>query len=237
MPNAPKWVFDVAERLMPKLPLMEVTKTESLSAEVKRVQFKGDFNTLNIQVGSYMDFRVSDTEVRRYTISYIDHKKSIIEFIVHIHGKGAGSQFMNNFQIGNIANVNQARAHKYYEESVEKYVIFGDETSLGLACSFLPVLKQNGHQFQYYFELEDANKNVPQLLQLENFTVFPKNGSFENDNWLNYLPIFQTPDWQEYKFILTGNVKSAKAFRKLIKKKCNAKIILHGYWLEGKKGL
>jgi hypothetical protein len=117
-------------------------------------------------------------------------------------------------------------------------VIFGDATSLGLAASFHPILQKHQHQFQFYFELDEVNKDVPQLLGLEHYTVFPKQNSFKNEAWINDLPIFKTTDWLPANFVLTGNVRSIQTFRKVLKNKpIKGKIISAGYWLEGKTGL
>lgn len=237
MPNAPKWIFDVAERLLPKLPLMEVVQLELLSPSVRKILFNGDFRNLKYKVGSYVDFRVSDTEARRYTASYADSKNGVLELIVHLHGEGSGSHFMKNLKIGDKVDNNPPRTYRYYDESAEKFVIFGDETSLGLALSFLPVLKKNNQKFKFIFELDDENKAIPELLGLENCIVFPKNGSFRKEEWVSELPVITTLDWQDANFVLTGNVKSAQTFKKVIKDKTNGNVYLHGYWLEGKKGL
>lgn len=98
-------------------------------------------------------------------------------------------------------------------------------------------MKQNLHQFQFYFELDEENKNVPELLGLKNYTIFQKNGSFRNEKWINDLPIFRTPDWQTANFVLTGNVKSVQTFRKVLKNITTGKIFAKGFWLEGKNGL
>jgi NAD(P)H-flavin reductase len=150
MPSAPKWVFDVAQRLLPKLPLMEVINIDTLSPTLKIIRFKADLQKMNFQIGSYIDFRVSDTEVRRYTASFVDYNSGYLEFIIHLHNKGEGSIYMNNLKVGDKINNNQPRAYKYYDNSADKYVIFGDETSLGLARSFLSVLKNSKKQFQFY---------------------------------------------------------------------------------------
>jgi len=237
MPNAPKWIFDVAERLLPKLSLMEVVHLELLSPSVRKIRFSGDFSNLSYKVGSYIDFRVSDTAARRYTASYTDTQNGVIELIVHLHGEGSGSQFMANLKVGDKVNNNQPRAYRYYDESAEKFVIFGDETSLGLARSFLPVLKKKQQKFTFIFELDEENKTIPELLGLENFNVFPKDGSFRNEAWISELPVIKASDWQDANFVLTGNAKSAQTFKKVIKDKTNGNVYLHGYWLEGKKGL
>lgn len=238
MPSAPKWVLDVFDRVLSsKSSMMEVKKVDYLSSTLKRIQFKGNFSQLNFGVGSFIDFRVSDTEARRYTVSCIDLTRGLLELIVHLHGEAPGSCFMEKLHIGDMVSINPPRPYKYYDQSAKKYVIFGDETSLGLASSFLPVLLQHGHQFQFYLELEDQNKGIASLLQLKNCTVFEKNGSFSDEKWVNTLPVVQSPEWQHANFVLTGNAKSVRTFRKVLKAKNIGKIVSHGYWLEGKKGL
>ncbi|RZJ52987.1 MAG: siderophore-interacting protein, partial [Flavobacterium sp.] len=231
MPNAPKWVLDVVEKIfIPKLPLMKVTETELLSPSVKRIRFNGDFKSLNFQPSSYMDIRVSDTEVRRYSAAFSDTKNGIMDFIVHLHGTHPGSEYMRQLNVGDKISPSILKTHKCYNESAKKYVVFGDETSLALACSVFSVFKKNKDQFQFYFELDEENKNVPELLKLENCTVFPKDGSFRNEKWIQDLPVFQTEEWKNANFILTGNAKSVQTFRKVLKNNTSAKIISHGYW-------
>ncbi len=238
MPSAPKWLFDTVGSLLPNIPSVEVTETTLLSASVRKIGLKGDFKELSFHPGSYIDFRVSDTQVRRYTVSYVNTENSVLEFIVHLHGEGCGSSFMNGLTVSDTMNIYKPRSERrYYDKSAERVVIFGDETSLGLARSFLPVLNKNNHTFQFIFELDSENNNVPELLGLTNCLVFPKKGLFTNEKWISELPVIQIADWQQARFVLTGNVKSAQTFKKVIKNKTNGKVFLHGYWLEGRKGL
>ncbi len=145
---------------------------------------------------------------------------------------------MDNLKLGVSIDINKPRGEqKYYDKTVNKFVIFGDETTLALICSFCPVLKREKHDFQFYLELEEENINLPKLLGLENCTVFPKNGSFRNEEWVSELPVFQLHDLRSTNFVLTGNVKSVQTFRKALRKKNTGKIVAQGYWLEGKKGL
>ncbi|WP_116788875.1 siderophore-interacting protein [Flavobacterium psychrotrophum] len=238
MPSAPKWVFDVFERLLsPDMPLLEVTENISLSQNIRKICFKGDLKNFDFQPGYHIDFRVSDTDVRRYTPSYYDVKNGILEFIYYLHGDAPGTRFMTNLQPGDTININQPRGHKYYDPSAEKYIIFGDETSLGLACSLLPLLKQNAHQFCFYFELDEENKDIPEKLGLQNVTVFTKGVLLKGESLIQNLPAFQEADWEDAHFVLTGNVRSVQTLRKLAKIHAKGKVHAHGYWLEGKKGL
>lgn len=237
MPSAPKWLFDVVERLMPKLPSLQVSTIQPLSPSVKRIRLAGDVSLLDFREGYCMDFRVTDTDVRRYSPSFIDFETGIIELVVHLHGDGPGRRFMDALKPGDTIDIAQPRGHKHYDDSAEKYVFFGDETSLAAALSYYKSFKKNRQQFQFYFEMDDENKGVPQLLGLEDCTVFLKDTSFHDPEWIGTLPLLQSPDWHDAVFVLTGNVKSVQAFRKALKGVAKAKVHAQGYWLQGKKGL
>ncbi|MNK17915.1 anthranilate dioxygenase reductase [compost metagenome] len=238
MPSAPKWLFDAVELIITKLSSITIRNVELLSPSLKKIQFHGDFSRIDFPVGAYIDFRVNENDARRYTVSHVDTEKALLELIVHLHGDGPGKNYMDRLQIGDLIDLNRPRSERnYYAKSANRLVIFGDETSLGVACAFLPELKRKGHPFQYYLELDEENMNVPERLKLENYVVFPKHGTFQNQEWLEKLSVLNDPAWAEANFVLTGNVKSAQAFKKAIKSKTNGKVFLHGYWLEGKKGL
>ncbi|TDS52994.1 FAD-binding oxidoreductase [Myroides indicus] len=233
--SIPKWLADLfGSSLRPNVKVLE---THYISSHIKKIRFQGDISKWSFQIGYANVIRVTETEYRNYTVAYHDKKKGIFDIIFHIHGNGVGSQYMDTLKANDELFVSLPRGKKFYEPNVQQQFIFGDETSLGLVCSLLPLLKKHKHQFHFYFELDEANKSVPALLDLENYTVFQKNGSFRNEKWINDLPVFQTTDWKEARFILTGNVKSVQTFRKVLKHRRTGKISSQGYWLEGKKGL
>jgi NADPH-dependent ferric siderophore reductase len=217
-------------------PNVKILETNYISSHIKKIRFQGDITKWNFHVGQASVIRVSETEFRNYTVAYHD-TEGIFDIVFHIHGNGVGSKYINDLKAGDEIFISPPRGYKYYDKSVEKYFILGDETSLGLTCSFLSILKQNMHQFQCYFELDEENKNVPALLGLENCMVFSKNDTFKNETNINDLPVFQTAEWQTANFILTGNVQSIQTFRSVLKRRTTGKITTQGYWLEGKKGL
>jgi NADPH-dependent ferric siderophore reductase len=234
--SLPKWVGDLFEGSL--APKFKVLITSYISPQVKKIRFQGDTSKMNFQIGYANVIRVSETEYRNYTVAYHDAKEGIMDIIFHIHGNGVGSRYIDALKIGDELYISSPRGHKEYDPKVNQHFIFGDETSLGLACSFLSSLKKHNHQFQFYFELDEENKNVPQLLGIVNYTVFLKNGSFRNEKWISDLPVFKTPDWKTANFVLTGNVKSVQTFRRVLKKDyVSGRILSQGYWLEGKKGL
>lgn len=238
MPRAAKWFGDVMDSLMAsKIPLMITTGVWYLNPKMKKIRFEGNLSGLDFQLGYAVFIRVSDTEYRNYTASYVDVEKGILELLVFLHSDAPGCRFIDAIKVGDQVHIGMPRGSRQYDASVKKQVIFGDETSLALACSFYPFLKKNIHQFQFYFELDTSNELLPGLLGLENYTIFPK-GSFKMEDWVATLPILKESVWQNANFVLTGNVQSVQTFRKLLKKNnIKGRIFTKGYWMEGKEGL
>ncbi|MGI9652089.1 siderophore-interacting protein [Chryseobacterium sp. RLHN22] len=221
-------------KLSPNVTVIEIT---FLSLQIKKIRFQGDISEWDFSIGYASVIRVSETEFRNYTVSYHNKENGVFDIIFHIHGNGVGSKFIESLKVSDELFISPPRGKKLYEQNEQRQFFFGDETSLGVAFAILPLLKKNNHQFQFYFELDEENKSVPELLELENYTVFAKNNSFRNEKWLNTLPLFQTQEWNKSNFALVGNAKSVQIFRKVLKDKKQGNIYSQGYWLEGKKGL
>lgn len=233
--SIPKWLIGLfGNKLSPNVKVVETTY---LSPEIKKISFKGDISDWDFSIGYASVIRVSETEFRNYTVSYHNKENGVFDIIFHIHGNGVGSHFIDSLKVGNELFISPPRGKILYDPNLKHQFFFGDETTLGVACAFLPLLKANRHQFQFYFELNEANNSIPELLGLENYTVFPKNNSFRNEKWISTLPLFQMQQSDTANLALVGNVKSVQTFRKVLKNKTQGTVYSQGYWLEGKKGL
>lgn len=233
--SIPKWVSNLFGNTM--RPNVKVIETIYISPQIKKIRFQGEISKWSFQIGYASVVRVSETEFRNYTVAYLDKEKGIFDIIFQIHGNGIGSKYIDALNLNDELFISPPRGKKLYSKDVKQQFFFGDETSLGVAFALLPFLKRNNHQFQFYFELDEVSKNIPELLGLENYTVFTKNDSFRNDKWISDLPLFKTDEWNTTNFALVGNVKSVQTFRKVLKDKMQGNIYSQGYWLEGKKGL
>ncbi len=240
MPTAPKWLNDALEKIAPSfIRMVKVENCKYLNPYLKKVRLKGDFTSLDFSPGFTISFRVTPTESRHYTVSHADDSKKYIEFIAHLHGNAVGASYINNLQADNQKiKLAVLGSGKQYDSNVEKQLIFGDETSLSLMLSFLPLLKKNNHQFMFYIELENLNKTIPAEIGLCNYTIFSKKDAFSSVESIQQLPLLNDSSWSDANIILTGNIKSIQNFRKALKLNDHrGKIFVKGYWLEGRKGL
>lgn len=239
MPKAPKWLNDTVETLLSgKMPLMRVTAAEYINSHIKRIRLHGDVRGLHFQTGYAMAVRVSGTEYRNYTVSYHDTEKGIVEMIAHLHGKAPGSRYIDHLTTGDELRLVPPRGKKMYDSAVKQHYFFGDETSLGLACSLQNVFQKDDQRYRFYFELDQENQNVPALLGLDNYTVVPKGKTFCDAALINELPLFKVKEWHQGNFILTGNARSVQTVRKVVKQnKISGNILAQAYWAEGKTGL
>jgi len=239
MPKIAKWMGNALEGIMSsKMPMMKVVEIVYLTPFVKKVRFQGNLTAMNFQLGYAVFIRINDTEYRNYTVSETNLEQGTLEIIFHLHGNGPGSHFIDKLKIGNQIRIGVPRGKKMYDQSAEKHLIFGDETSLGLAKSLHRKMDEDQKLYFFYFELDDINSHVPEHIGLKNYIVFPKNSIFKNSKLLDNLPIFKLGNWNNANFILTGNANSIQIIRTALKtRSCIGKIYSQGFWLENKAGL
>lgn len=240
MPSAPKWINDALERIAPSMMrTVSVLATEYISPNIKKVLLDGSFSGLDLEPGYTISFRVNPTDSRHYTVSQADPRSGTIEFIAHLHGDAIGSNYVDALKTGDTGiKVALLGSGKQYSPKAENQIIFGDETSLSLVSSLMPFLESNSHQYRILLELDDCNRNIPEILGFKNCSVFIKHGIFRD---IQQTREFWEPlceEWSQANMILTGNITSLTNLRKVLREYSHTgKINVKGYWLEGKKGL
>jgi len=239
MPRLAKWIGDFMETVMDsKMPKFEVVNIISISTNLKKLTFRGDLTGGDFQPGCAVIIRVNDTDYRNYTPCNVDVQKGIFDILFYLHGNAPGTNFVEKLRLGDEIRISSPRGHRYYDPSVKKFVMFGDETSLGLAISLQQLMKMNKKDYQFYFELDTANLNLPELLSLEHATILHKRNKVDITHWLDQFPKNHDSGWIAANFILTGNVTSIQILRKHLKNEgITGKLSTQGYWLEGKRGL
>jgi NADPH-dependent ferric siderophore reductase len=232
----PKWVGDWLESAGG--PRLKVTDVVGITPAIKKIRLSGDLSKMKFMVGGASVIRVSETAYRNYTIAAWDLVEKHLDIIVHVHGNGPGSRYMDSLKYGKELYISTPRGRMIYDPDVKRQFFFGDETSLGLAYALQSCYKINVQTFHFCFELDKANQSVPQLLGLENCSIFLKDGSFSDESWIKSLPVLKIDEWANANFVLTGNARSVQAFRNTLKNhRVSGKVFAQGYWLEGKKGM
>jgi NADPH-dependent ferric siderophore reductase len=231
----PKWMGDWLESAVG--PRLKVAAVTYITPQLKRISFRGNMEKMDTLPGGASVIRVSDTDYRNYTPAFCDVPGESMEMVIHIHGGGVGSAYIDDLEPGDELYVSYPRGRKAYDLKAQQQIIFGDETSLGLACALQPLLKAQGQSFRFLFELDAVNQQAPALLGLENCSVFPKKGLFWQASRIETLLNEYGSGLEGASYILTGNVQSMQAFRKALKGRTEGEIFTQGYWLEGKKGL
>jgi hypothetical protein len=178
MPATSKWLGDVVETLFSRwIPLMFVTEIIYITASVIKIRFAGDLTGMKFRPGHAVAIRVSETEYRNYTPCNVDVKQGSIDIIFHLHGDAPGTRMLRKLQPGAEIRMTIPRGTNPYDPAARHHLLFGDETTLGLALSLHDIFKVNLHCYHYCFELDEENLHAPGLLGLDNFTIFLKSRS------------------------------------------------------------
>lgn len=241
MPNVPKWMADLMEKaLSSKMPVFEVVATDWVSPEIRSIIFKGNLSGLNLKPGYAVAIRVSPNAFRNYTPSFIDEQENIFQILAHIHGNGPGARFFENLAPGQQIPVSMARGRQV-AESAANYYMFGDESTLGLACVLQSHFQSLGKRFYSLLHLSKDQDGLPEALGLSSYELVQR---AETDNSLHVpgFTIFDTSaikNWAQAQFILAGNGLHIQRIKKELIALGITRRQIHAepYWVPGKIGL
>lgn len=241
MPNVPKWMADLMETALgSKMPVFEVVGADWINEQIRSVVFKGNLEKLNLKPGYAIAFRVSQNAFRNYTPSYIDAEENIFQILAHIHGNGPGARFFADLKLGQQIPVSMARGRKV-TESASNYYLFGDESTLGLACILQEHFQAMGKHFSTLLHLGQHHQEMPACLGLTSYEMVQR-----SDNEPNiYVPGFTIFDsqsisrWAHAQFILAGNGLYIQKIKKELLRLGIERRQIHAepYWVPGKVGL
>lgn len=241
MPNVPKWMADLMEAALgSKMPVFDVVGADWINHQVRSIVFKGDLEKLKLKPGYAVAFRVSANAFRNYTPSYIDETENIFQILVHIHGQGPGAQFFAKLKLGQKIAVSMARGRQV-SSAASNYFLFGDESTLGLACILQTHLQAMGKHFSTLLHLGQHQQDMPASLGLTRYELVQR----PNNDTSIYVPGFTIFDpqaisrWAQAQFILAGNgLYIQKIKKELLRLGIDRKQIhAQPYWVPGKVGL
>lgn len=242
MPKVPKWVGDLLENAFSsKFPEVRVTEISYPHRQLKKIRFQGDLSRFSFETGQAVLLRIDDNNFRNYTPCFWDGAAGICDILVHLHGKGPGSQFLAGLIPGDSLHISMPRGFNMYRQKSGSHFFFGDESTLGFFLSLQETAQQHGQYCSGVFELDANLGQVPAQLGLD-FPVVLKSAENPASAAIEYLQNMPENTWSQFRngtFYLFGNAKSIQQFRKALKAAdITAKnIVTHPYWAEGKIGL
>lgn len=235
----PKWLNDTMENIFSSKYIRETTVTEiqNISENVKRIKFSSNLLGLEYKAGYSIEFRVNDTDYRRYTPYNFDRANDTFEILFHIHGDAPGSNFVKNIAIGDSLKYIIPRGKDMFKSGFRHHIVIGDETVLGAALSIKYETEGYGnYSFDSIFELDDHQ--VLKNLGLYGYHTL-KNEPEKIIESINFLIKEKVIHPEESAFYIIGNGKTLQTVRKSLKEKniSSHQIFSQAYWIEGKKGL
>ncbi|MEM6842287.1 MAG: siderophore-interacting protein [Bacteroidota bacterium] len=242
MPSLPKWIANGTEVLFRSIMHpVEVSQTEYLDDELKRVRFFGDLDSANYIPGQVVEFRVNDTEFRHYTPAHYDQEQGICDVLFYLHDFGPGSQWADALTSGDTTKLMGPGGKMQFQTKHQHHFIFGDESSLGLCAMLKSAADEQQREYLCLLELNEAHRHWPELVNLQ-ADVVAKSDQPPAQKAVQMVQDMQGnlwDTWQHAIFYLTGRAQSIQAVRRtLVERGVGSKqIITFPYWADGKTGL
>ena len=242
MPTLPKWIANGAEKLFSSQYYhVEVSETEYLDKDLKRVRFAGDLGEVLFQPGRVAVFRVNDTDFRHYTPAFYDQKQGVCDIIFYLHGHGPGSRWASALKKGDTTKLMGPGGNMCFRHDSQYHFFFGDESSLGLYQHLKSCVHSNDQDYLCLLELDQKHLHWPNLVGIHTDVVgkSDKTPGAEAVLSLQEMGGRLWEVWKEATFYLSGRDQSIQSFRKaLVDKGVGTKqILVHSYWSAGKRGL
>jgi len=233
MPTLPKFVSDM---IIPFIKKGTVTNIQYHSKHFKTVSFKSDsLKNIRFKAGWEIEFSVSDTDMRHYTISAYDKKNGIVDVLFYLHQKGPGSFWASNLNINDKVHFMGPGKKISLDEQASSLVFTGDETTIGLYLMMQQRSRPN-QQVSGAIEIQKEWNNVIDEFGLKLTTLSRTDNRGEAlVNWLDE----NISSNDKSVFYLTGHAKTIQTTRAVLKSKniSSSKIITRPYWADGKTGL
>jgi len=216
-----------------------VTANEQIGENYRRLTFEGQALTgVDWVPGQKLQIAMGEGFVTRtYTPVEWDAKAGRAAIVGYAHGGGPGSTWLRDIQPGNECDILGPRASINTRAISEPLVLFGDETSIGLAGA---IVRQDRDRFcQCHFEVDDRTsaEDVLTGLGIAGAALFKRTAS---DHHLGEMEaalaaLAKTPA----SFVLTGKAGTIQRFRQTLRRHGvpARRVITKAYWAPGKVGL
>jgi ferric-chelate reductase (NADPH) len=237
MATARKVLSDVIGKLFFRQ--LSITHTRELSPRFRRLTLTGEaLEGASFGAGDKLQVMLEDGP-RTYTPFAFDAARGSLDVLVYVHAQSPGSRWGQQAALGERVQVFGPRGSLRLSSLAGPVVLFGDETSLGVARA----LGEHAgfHALSSVFEVANRAEAAVALADLG----LPTDGLVERDHGEQHLgevaerlhaSLSRHP---KSSLVLTGKAQSIQALRKQLKRAGAApqELLSKAYWAPGKRGL
>lgn len=233
MPELPAFIADF---LVPRFAHPAVVQeVEVLAPQLRRVRFSGPaLMGLHFQPGQEVKFRVTERSLRHYTPSAYDPVAGTLDVIFYLHGKGPGSDWAQQLQVGAPTQVLGPSGRGVLQKA-RTHVLLGDETALGLFHSFSASTRG---QLMGAVEVDPGCERWPELAQVPGVQAVTRQEK-RGEALISWIHQHSPQVAQDVVFYLIGHTDSILRLReKLLQAGWERRqLVSRPYWADGKRGL
>ncbi len=213
---------------------VQVTGTSLLSPQLKLITMQGELSDMRFVPGQDIKIRVTDLDFRHYTPTFFDKEKGLCQLLIHLHGKGPGSEWAENLKSGDQVKLFRPDGGMRFDNEASHHFFFGDETSIGLFNLLKERALEEDKEYFGVLELSEENQDALSKLRLMLDTVqsHPDNPAGEAIAWMEDMHPDCWAAWKNARFYLAGRVASIQRFRKYLRQRgvSSRQISSDAYW-------
>ena len=208
-----------------------------LSERFRLFDFQGDaLNGSAWSLGDKLQMKLDEgLAARTYTPIEWNQQTGATRFLAYCHGIGPGSVWAERAQVGDERQFFGPRASLDMSELKSPTVLFGDETSFGLALA----LQRTGKEGHFIFEVNDRDESASVLEEVGlRALLVPRHPDEAHLREVSEaIRAFGQPS--ESNFVVTGKASSIQHVSRVLKTHGVEKSRLRAkvYWATGKTGL
>jgi NADPH-dependent ferric siderophore reductase len=216
-----------------------VSRLEALGAHFRLIELEGEALKDHVWVpGQKAQIQLGGFVSRTYTPMMWDNAKGATRLLAYLHGDAPASRWVQGLEPDAGVAIFGPRGSLAFEKAEPTLVLFGDETSFGLAVALAATGTGKAH---FVFEVTSVPESTQVLAALgvnNPVLVERKSGDLHmNGIEIKLMPLVEAQ--AKKNVVLTGKSHSVQRLSQMLKKRglSSSEIRAKAYWAPGKTGL
>lgn len=218
-----------------------VESIEEVNPKFRLITLRGDaLKNATWTPGDKVQFHLGGWVMRTYTPLEWDPGEGRTRVLVYLQAEGPGTQWARTVRVGDPCAFLGPSKSVDLAQLPRPAVLFGDETSIGLACA-LGQPHENAEGIASLFELSQPQESlgVIEHLRISNVSVCAR--SIDDSHWLELQSQMRLllASHRPVEFTLTGKSTSVQRLRNFLKLEgvSTRQLRSRAYWAPGRRGL